>query len=467
MSMWRRAYTNPRTAASAGMTRRDFEGVPGASLPGGGLNLPPRSSGKHGAVNVTEAKAMTHSAYFACLRLRADLVSTFPADVFRDVDLGDGPVATEMPKPPVMVDPGGVEWDFTDWMWASQRDLDSTGNAIGLIRERNAVSTRYYPEGLPSRIELFDTRGCSIINHKGSMKYRIDGRIYDPSQVYHERQYRMSGSPVGLSPLMMAAATIGEYLSMQEYGLDWFSHGGIPKAWMQNTAKRLGDEERTAAKSWYEDTVRNGDLMVTGRDWEYNMIQAETAGLEWLEGRRYGIAEVCRFLSVPPEMVHGAVSGQSVTYANVTQANLQFLIMHLAPAVIRREKNLTKLLPMPRYVKLNTDALLRMDPKTRQDVLTSQLGNWQLTLSEARKLDNRQALSTADMAEMTKIYGAPQIGKGPAAPAPDPASGTTQPDQGDAAPAVPADAMAWTDTDMREAAIFAERMEALAELTAA
>jgi HK97 family phage portal protein len=422
--MWTRS-PRPRTG-------RAFTGIEGASI--AGVTIPPRSGvGRHGTVNVTEGKAMTHSAVWSCLRIRADLISTFPADVLRDFE----GIPIEMAKPPIMVDPGGLSWDFVDWMWASQRDLDMTGNAIGLIRERNGYRTRYYPEGLPSLIELQDPRDCAVIMYKGKLQYRIGGKIYEPAEVYHERQYPMSGSPVGMSPLIHAAATIGEQLSLQQYGLDWFAGGGVPKAWMQNTAKRLGDEERDAAKQWWNDTVRNGDLMVTGKDWEYNMIQAETAGMEWLEGRRFGVAEICRFFGVPPEMVHGAVSGQSITYANVTQANLQFLIMHLGPAVQRREKTLTKLLPEARYVKLNTDALLRMDPVSREQMIRSRLETWTITNSEARALENQAPLSPADMTEMQEIYGKPKIsGGGGAAPASegDPGQGGG-PGSGDTVPA--------------------------------
>jgi HK97 family phage portal protein len=456
MSLWSRS-SQPITA---GQVAREFQGVDGFGQTGG-VVVPARSSGRHGAVSVTETKAMTHSAYWACLRVRADLLSTFPIDVLRDFD----GVAVEMPKPPIMVDPGGTEWSYIDWMWASQRDLDSVGNTIGLIRERNGASNRYYPEGLPSRIELQDPRGCSVIKYKGKTMYRIDGKVYDPSLVYHERQYRMSGSPVGLAPVHLAAATIGEGLSMQQYGLEWFGNGGVPKAWMRNTKKRLQDTERDSAKAWYDDTISNGDLMVTGADWEYNMIQAETAGLEWLEGRRFSVAEICRFLSVPPEMIHGAVSGQSVTYANVSQANLQFLIMHMAPAVIRRENALSRLLPMPRYVKLNTDALLRMDPKTRQEMLRSQLEAWQITLSEARGLDNRPPLTAADKDEMTEIYGRPKIAGTSPSPTGDPATGGDQPAED---PSNPETIEAtWTEAEIREASDFARDVERMAELTAA
>lgn len=456
MSLWSR-----RNVFTSAVTARDFQGVEGFGGPISPVRVPGRSGmGKQGSVTMSESKAMTHSTYWACLRIRADLISTFPADVFRDF----GAIAVEMPKPPIMVDTGGTAWPFHDWMWASQRDLDSVGNVIGLIRERNGAANRYYPDGLPSLIELQDPRGTAVVKYKGQVKYRIDGKIYDPSVVYHERQYPMSGSPIGLSPLTMAAATLGEGLSMQQYGLDWFGNGGVPKAWMRNIRKVLQNEEREDAKSWYKDTVLNGDLMVTGKDWEYNMIQAETAGLEWLEGRRFSVTEICRFLSVPPEMVHGAVSGESVTYANVTQANLQFLIMHLAPAVIRREFWLSRLLPTPRYVKLNTDALLRMDPLTRQQLLRSQLEGWQITNTEARGLDNRAPLSTADLDEMTEIYGSPKISGskgGSTPPGQQPADGGNQP-----ADPTTIDAT-WSDAEIREASEFAHDMERMAELTAA
>jgi HK97 family phage portal protein len=402
--MWTRAYTSPRPQ------QRSFTGIAGAWDTLTGVNLPGRGGTQKAGVQVNETKAMTHSTVWACLRLRADLISTFPADVYRDLVIGDRLIPAEMPKPPIMVDPGGVEWDFIDWMWASQRDLDLVGNCIGIIVERNGIKTRYYPEGLPSKIELCDTRSVAVVQKNGQRRYRIDGTLYRPNEVYHERQYPLSGSPVGLSPLIMSAASVGESLAMQQFGLDWFNAGGVPKAWMQNTRKTLQDGERDSAKQWYADTIRNGDLMVTGRDWEYNMIQAETAGMEWLMGREYSRTEICQFFAVPPEMVGAAKTGQNITYANVTQANLEFLILNLDAAVIRRERSLTKLLPEPRYVKLNTDAMLRMDPKTRQEIIRSRIETWTITNSEARDLENQPPLNAADIAEMQEIYGKPKAG---------------------------------------------------------
>jgi HK97 family phage portal protein len=399
--------------------RRTFQGVP----VDGSAYIPTRSGvGRYGHVVVNEEQSLTHSGVWAARRIRADLVSTMPADVFRDLDYGDGghPVPTVQPKTGIMVDPGGREWDFHDWIWASNWELDGSGNCIGIIRERTGVKTPYYPEGLPSIIELQDSRDCSVQSYQGKKVYKIGGVVYQPSQIYHEKQYPVAGSPVGLSPLIYAAASIGEWLSLQKYGLDWFTGGGVPKAWMRHTSKRLSGPERDQAKQWYAETIRNGDLMVTGHDWEYNMIQAEEAGMEWLQGRRFGLLDIARFYGVPADLIDAAVQGQSITYANITQRNLQFLTMHLGPMVIRREKSLNKLLPAPRYMKFNTKALLRLDPESQQQILRSQLETWQLTLAEVRELDDRRMLTGAQIAEMQRLYGHPTIGQpnppSPAAP---------------------------------------------------
>lgn len=368
--------------------------------------IPTRSSGTAGSPVITKDRALKNSVWWACTALRAGLLSTFPLDQYRDV----GGVRTEWPyKPPILTDPGGLKVDIVDWLSMSQRDLDSAGNAVGLITSRNTAKSRYYPRGLPDRIELQASSACSYITRKDKPPvWRIDGKFYDPEDVYHERANPIAGFELGLPTILYAALSLGEAASMQEYGLDWFANGGIPKARMKNTAKRLDSTGIATAKQWYRDTVSNGDLLVTGADWEYDLIQAQQAGTEFIHGRDVTNADVCRYLDTPGDLVDVTISGSSITYANITQRNLQFLIYRMGPMVIRREKALTRLLPQPRYVKLNTDALLRMDPETRAKVLQRNINARLITNDEARALDERQPLTDAEIERMEKIYGPPK-----------------------------------------------------------
>jgi HK97 family phage portal protein len=373
-------------------SRRAFFGITGAAE-----LIPPRTQAKAGTVVVTNDSALRHSAVWACLRLRADLISTMPLDVYRRV----GNIQVEMPKPPILVNPGGERVDICEWMYSSQVDLDRAGNTIGLITEVNGL-------GLPARIDLQPLGECSVQVIKGKLRYRIGGREYEPQQVWHEKQYTIPGLEVGLSPVAYAAWSIGEYLSIQEFALDWFGNGAVPKARLKNTAKTITQRQASDVKDVYRASVRSGDIFVHGNDWEFDFISAQNAGMEWIEGKRYGVTDISRFFGAPADLIDAAVSSGSITYASITQRNLQFLIMQLGPAVYRRERALSKLLPNPRYVKLNSDAVLRMDPETRAKVDQIKIASRTLLPSEAREHDNRAPYTDAQYAEFDRLFGAPR-----------------------------------------------------------
>lgn len=376
--------------AMFGRQMREFYGINSAAD-----LIPPRQVQTAGAVAVTGDSAMRHSAVWACLRLRADLISTMPLDVYRRVNN----VQIEMPKPPVLVNPGGERVDICEWLYSSQVDLDRAGNTIGLITEVNGL-------GLPARIDLQPLSECSVLREKGKLRYRIAGKLYDPPVVWHEKQYTVSGLDVGLSPVAYAAWSIGEYLSIQQFALDWFGGGAVPKARMRNTQQTVPPDVANAMKERYRASVSNGDIFVTGNDWELDFIQAQNQDASWIEGKRYGINDIARFFGCPGDLIDAAVSTGHITYASITQRNLQLLIMNIGPAVYRREKALSKLLPQPRYLKLNTDALLRMDPEQRARTIKTQIDSRQLAPSEARELENRQPFTDEQLAEFDRLFGA-------------------------------------------------------------
>ncbi|SEG44794.1 phage portal protein, HK97 family [Thermomonospora echinospora] len=368
--------------------------------------LIPARPQRSGTPTVTQETALRHSAVWACLRLRADLVSTMPVDVFRRVARRQ----VEVPRPPVLVAPGatvittnGDRVDLGEWLYATQMDLDRGGNVFGLITERDGM-------GLPARIDLVPLADVTVVIRDGVLTYRIAGTKYEPHQVWHERQFTVAGLPVGLSPVAYAAWSIGEYLSVQDFALDWFGSGAIPSAHLKNTVKQtLTAGEASVAKERFKAAVEGRDLFVTGSDWEYSMIQAEAAGADWLEAKRFGIGDIARFFGCPGDLIDAAVSTGSITYANITQRNLQFLIMNLGPTIIRRENALSRrLLPQPRFVKFNTDALLRMDPQTRAQTIKTQLDARILAPSEARELDNRPPFTDQQLAEFDRLYGVPR-----------------------------------------------------------
>lgn len=357
-----------------------------------------RSGALRGSQRVTADTALRHSAVWACLRLRANLLSSLPIDVFREV----AGVQVEVSKPQVLVTPE-PDVDITEWLWASQMDLDRYGNCFGIITARDAA-------GRPTQVELVAAGDVTVrTSGRRITQYRVGTERFDPGLIWHERQYKPAGSPLGLSPIAYAAWSIGGYLSAQQFALDWYASGAAPIGVLRNTEKTVVKGIAAEAKAMFKSSVENRDIFVTGKDWEWSPSQGDANSAAFLDEMRYGVTDVCRFLDVPGDMIDAPSNGSSITYANITQRNVQLLVTSLGPTVTRRERALsTRVVAGPRFVKLNRAALLAMDPETRARVLTGQVAARVLTPNEARALDDRPPFTEDDYAEFDRVFGAPR-----------------------------------------------------------
>lgn len=356
--------------------------------------LPPRGSGFGSLRRVTGDSALRQSATWASLRLRADLISSFPIDTFRKVD----GIQVEVPKPPVIVNPSpGKTLTMREWMYSSQIDLDRFGNCFGIIRETDAF-------GKPRRIDLVANSDVVVTVKDDVVSYRIKNKPYAAEQIWHEKQYTLPGLAVGLSPIAYAAWSLGLWQSAAEFAHEWFgNHGIIPNAHLRNKNKTLTETEADVAKARYKVAVEGGDIFVTGNDWEFNTVPAALADARFLEAQQYSDLDAVRFFGVPGDMVDVSSKGASITYANITQRNLQLLIMNLGGAVARREDALSSILPEPRFVKLNTNAILRMDPKTQSEIFIAEVAGKITAPSEVRALMNREPFTPAQIAEFEEL----------------------------------------------------------------
>lgn len=360
----------------------------GAQRSSSGQLLPSRPTGLKGKT-VNTSSALRQSAVWAAIDLRAGLMSSFPIDTYRKV----AGLQIEVPKPPVLVSPSGDEMRMREWMYATQVDLDRAGNCYGLITEVDGA-------GKPRRIDLVAHEDVTVNVKKGVVSYTIKGEKYERREVWHERQYVIPGLAVGLSPIAHAAWSLGLWASAAEFAAQWFTnHGMIPNGHLRNTNKTLTATEADAVKARFKVAVEGGDMFVTGNDWELKTGGAPAADMRFLEQQEVSDREAARFLGVPGDMIDVSTKGSSVTYANITQRNLQFLITKLGPAVARREDALSTLMQSPRFVKLNTSAILRMDPETQSRILINEVQGLITAPSEARALMNRAPFTPEQLRE--------------------------------------------------------------------
>lgn len=345
---------------------------------------------------VSKEEALRSSAVWAARRLRGDLISTLPVDVFTRIN----GVQYERPRPPVLDAPGGDDVDRIEWLYSSQNDLDTYGNTFGVITERDSAN-------LPARIELQPAETVTVRrDRKGVVTYQIGSQVYAAGEVWHERQYTVAGMPVGLSPIAYAALSIQQGLTAQEFTVQWYSNSTVPSGILRHSVKDLTRTEAQDAKEAYKASVSAGDIWVAGKAWEFTPMTATRNDENFLAATEATLPDIARFMGVPADLIDAAVSGgPNMTYANITQRNLQFLIMNFGPVIARREAALTRRMLRPGlYLKFNSDALLRMDPSTVSAMFGQQVRDRLRAPSEIRDLWNLPPFTPEQLKEFDSLF---------------------------------------------------------------
>lgn len=342
-------------------------------------------------------QAWRNSVWWACLVLRANVMSNFGiAAVKPDAAGFVHPVANPGP----MFDQPWPGVELNEFIFGMEMDKARYGNAVGIIRARDAFgyATQVEPVAMGA--------GCSAVMDGMKIKqWRVGKKYYDPEDIWHERAYTLNGWDLGLAPLAYAAYTMGLYNSAQKFALDWFALGANPRGVLQHTKRdMIPDDVRDDAKAGFKSATANGDIFITGNSWDWKPSIGESMSPNFLAQQAESNRDVCRYMGVPASMVDVEISTGNITYANVTQANLQWLITSIGPSVNRTEKYWTRhAASRTRQACMDTDNLMRMDPVTRADMLIRQTNALLRVPSEVRAADNLPPYTPEQMDELEII----------------------------------------------------------------
>lgn len=339
------------------------------------------------------AANMRHSAVWACQDLIAGMMSMLQPWAFKLPPNGmptpnpgqggtgqsaDAPV--KVSRQPQILNEPAAGMDIGDWLYAGTLSL-LRGNVYGSIVDTTSL-------GYPAQIELQDNAKVSVRQlADGTPEYKFNGKLQtDLSTVWHRSIFRPPGSLTGMSVMEFARRAIQLGLSAEEFANGFFEEGAHPSGMLLNDSTATFDQKdaKTVKEKFMAAVHGSREPVVMTGGWKYQQLQANPTDSQFLDTLSASDLMVCRFHRVPPEIVAVAISGSSITYANVEQRGLDFLTYCMQRWITWWERKLGRMLPAGQYCKFDLSPLLRTDILTRWQVNHAQIASRVMTQDEVR-----------------------------------------------------------------------------------
>ena len=355
-------------------------------------DIPPNSLAGFGSTTVlptTGDAAQRKVAVWASVNLLAGLVSELPRDGYAGLGATRRPVGL----PVFFTDPDGSGQGMDDWLYQLVSSWLLRGNAVGSVLARDAMER-------PTQILLHHPDACSVWqDEKGRVHWYVDGVEKQARDIWHRRAFPSPGRVLGLSPIALHAATIGQGIAAANFGLRFFTDGGHPSAILQQEdSPTVTQAEAVAVKQRFLAAVRGTrEPVVMAKGWKYQSIQVAPNESQFLDTQKYTAAECARIFGPGVPEVLGYETGGSLTYANVEQRSLDLLKFTLNRWLVKVENILSAdVLTRPRYMKFNRNALLATDILTRYRVHEIALRNKIEVVNEVREKEDLPPVEWGD-----------------------------------------------------------------------
>ena len=382
MSIWPRL----RQAFGAGATTNPDEGY---------QQTGPYSMNSDAGVSVTDDRAMSLSAVFACVRLLVQSGATLPLALYQKTPDGreqlpmDDPVVRLLTHRPNLY---MTAKQFRQAMWASRvqwgnayaRKMYNGSRLVGLMPLKPAyMAVERTARGLQ----------YNYGTESGTQTFRQD-------EILHWKGMTFDGV-VGVSPLAYMTHVLGVSVAADRKAATSFAGRpmGVLKAegWPNQ-------EQREQLRSHYgnlgTDGTGDGSWWLLPGNMSYQSIGLPPDDLQLLESRNFNIAEVCRFYGVPTVMVDGNAGATAAWPASYEQQVLAFMQFTLRPYLEEFEDAVSTLFApgeqQTRYAEHSVEGFLRADSSTRASYYATMAQNGLMTRNEIRQLENLKPMPGGD-----------------------------------------------------------------------
>lgn len=355
-----------------------------------------RGAGTRAGVDVTTETALMVAAVSAAVTVIAETVAQLPLIVYERRANGDRERAAESPLWALLHDRPNRYQDAFQFREMLTMHLALWGNAYAFI-VRTLDGRRI--------VELLPLHPDRVRPEQGS-DYRLTYRISLPggeevvaqaADVLHLRDRSLDGYR-GVSRLKMGRDSIGLALVAERWGAQLFGNSARPAGLLTSDAVKSPEQMAKLAEGWR--AAHGGEnalgTAVLDGGWTWSPLAMNNTDAQFLETRKFQIAEIARIYRIPPHMLADL---ERATFSNIEHQSLEFVKFSLMPWLRRWEMAInTQLLApgSPVYAEFLVEGLLRGDTKSRYESYAIALQNRWMNVNEVRAREGLNAVAGGD-----------------------------------------------------------------------
>jgi HK97 family phage portal protein len=331
---------------------------------------------------ITPERAVYLAPVFASLRHIVDFASTLPIDSYR-VTANDGRQPAELPailqSQEQLSMPG-----IPQWIGQAMYGLAAYGNAVGYVAEADSM-------GQPTLVHWLKREDWNF--EEFTKQWFANGTPVPTSRILHIPWIVPPGWTIGLSPIEHYAAITRAGLSAQEYA-DVRRGGGIPPSILKNNKLTLDTEQAARVREQAMIAFASSRPFVTGADWDLSVPMIPPSHAQFIATLKLSATQIAAIYGIDPREIGGEIE-QSLTYTNDESRALN-RAANMRPYLVRLESAVNRVLPEAQRIKLNVDATIRTDTKTRVEIEEMELNMGTRSVNEVRALEDRPPVPGGD-----------------------------------------------------------------------
>lgn len=340
---------------------------------------------------IDESTAMRISAFYSCVLLISDTISTLPLDAYIR---RDGNRVPYRPRP--------------DWVMTPDVDLLRSEHyqqvLVSLLLDGNAFIRIYRDSrGDVANLVVLDPMRITVRRNPATreIEYVFDNAeagVVSKDDMIHITEMRKPGALRGLSRVSELKDNLGLASALQSFAARFFGQGAtvqgiieFPGNLTREQATNLRDNFDISHKG-YRKAHKTGVLSGGAK---YTKTGTAPDEAQMLESRKLAIEEIARMFRVPPHMIAITTPG-AMSYASLEQNNINFVVHTLRPYLEKIEQAYTRLLPSEAFIKFNVDGLLRGDYTTRIQGYSIGLQAGFYSVNDVRRFEDLRPVEDGD-----------------------------------------------------------------------